>query len=75
MSVDNLQQICRQQVVASHANASSHRLVVTICCKMSTDLFQFARGFFAVYGYYIDSILTPPLSHQYLFARFLFRIF
>ena len=26
-SVDNLQQTCRQQVVASHANASWHRLV------------------------------------------------
>ena len=33
----------RQQTVASHANASWCRLVVTSCCKMSTDFLQLAR--------------------------------
>ena len=31
-SVDNLQQIYRQQAVASHANASRYQLAVTSCC-------------------------------------------
>ena len=41
--VDNLQQTCGQQAVASHANASWYRLVATSCCKMSTDLLQLGR--------------------------------
>ena len=33
-SAGNLQQTCRQQAVASHANVSWYRLVVTSCCKI-----------------------------------------
>ena len=40
VNVDNLQQTCSEEAVASHANASWYHLVVTSCCKMSTDLLQ-----------------------------------
>ena len=38
-SVDNLQPTCRQQAVASYANASWYRLVDQVCCKTSTCIF------------------------------------
>ena len=42
-SVKKLQPTCRQEAVATHANASWYRLVDQAYCKMQTDLLQHAR--------------------------------
>ena len=47
-SFDNLQQSGRQKVVVSHANATLYRLVVTSCCRTSTNLFA-TCAFLAAY--------------------------
>ena len=52
-SVDYLQQVCRQQAVARHANASWYRLVVTSSSKMSTDLLQLAHFWLCISYFYV----------------------